>query len=77
MVLDMTKVVRLRIGDILKERGITTAQFAEMAHITQFTARMLIKGYSNGVELETIGKVCAALGVEPGDLFIYEDDVLS
>lgn len=77
MGLDMAKVVRLKIGELLKERNISVAQFTKKAHIAPYTARMLAKGYSDGIELNTIAKVCAALEIGPGEIFVYEEDGLN
>lgn len=73
MLTDMSKV-RLRVGEILKEKNMTITDFAELAHIAPGTARMLAKGNTERVDLFTMAKICDALGIKPGDLFVQEED---
>ena len=71
---DMTKVVRLRIGELLKDRKMSSLDLAEKAGIAPLTARQLAKGRTERMDLVTMGKVCAALGVEPGELFVMTEE---
>ena len=75
MILDMSKVVRLRVGELLREKNMSTTDLSNKAKIAPLTARMLAKGNSEMVSLAVMGKVCEALEVEPGDLFHLVEEV--
>jgi DNA-binding Xre family transcriptional regulator len=71
---DMTKVVRLRIGELLNARNMSSLDLSEKAKIAPLTARNLAKGRTERVDLDVMGKVCEALEVEPGDLFYLVEE---
>jgi DNA-binding Xre family transcriptional regulator len=70
----MAKVVRLNIGDLCRERKWSPNDLAREAGITPLTARNLIRGNTERIDLVTMTKVCNALGVDPGSLFSYSED---
>lgn len=74
MEIDMTKVVRLRIGELLRERNMSSLELSEKAKIAPLTARNLAKGRTERVDLDVMGKVCEALNVAPGDLFYLTEE---
>lgn len=61
--------LRLRVGDILKERGMTPGQLALLAGIQANTARALVRGVNERLDVPVLNKVAAALGVRPTELF--------
>ena len=69
----MGGMVRLRIAKLLEERGLNAHQFAARAGLPITTAYRLAKGGGKIKQLNvrTIDKICAALKVQPGDLFEY------
>ena len=69
MEINMAKVVRLRVGELLRERNMSSGDLSEKAGIAPLTARMLAKGQTERVDLVVMAKVCTALNVEPGELF--------
>lgn len=69
----MPRTVRMTVAEILNKKGITTAQFAEKAGLTYTQALALRRGAYNRIDLNTIARVCQALGVEPGELFEFEN----
>jgi len=70
----MTKgTVRLRVPELLQERGWTVAEFARRADLVYNTASWLSRGYYDRIGLTTIAKLCEVFGVEPGDLFEYTE----
>lgn len=64
--------VRLAVSALLEQRHMSTAQFAEKAKLTYNQALSLRRGAYARIDLDTIGKICDALGVMPGDLFQVE-----
>ncbi|NJP06685.1 MAG: helix-turn-helix transcriptional regulator [Chloroflexaceae bacterium] len=66
--------LRLRIGEILRERGISTRDLADRASIAVATARALALGENERVDMPVIERVAAALNVRPLELFKEIED---
>jgi putative transcriptional regulator len=64
--------VHLAVSEILDKKGWSTAQFAEKAGITYATALAIRRGNYARIGLDTIARLCEALGVEPGELIVFE-----
>jgi putative transcriptional regulator len=64
--------VRLTINEILAERNISAKEFKDMAGVSYRTALNLINDKNDRIDLDTIGKVCQALDIEPGDFIVYQ-----
>lgn len=60
--------LRLRVGAVMRERGVSIADLAKAADIAPNTARALYRGVNDRVDLVVLGKVAAALGVRPIEL---------
>lgn len=74
MLSDMTSTVRLRVSEILEQRGMTTADLAEKTGFRYNTALALVRNAYDRIGMDTIAKVCDALEITPGELFFYEKD---
>jgi putative transcriptional regulator len=66
--------VRLRVHDIVKERGMTTSELAQKTGLTFNTASALARGIYDRIGLDTIARLCDGLKVQPGELFVYTPD---
>lgn len=67
--MDMTnKTVRLTVGALLDERGISTQELADAAGINYRTALQLRRGFAARLDLVTLGKICTALECQLSDL---------
>jgi putative transcriptional regulator len=67
--------IKLRIGEILDERDISTAEFAEGADVTYNTALSLRRGGGRRLDLDVLERVCVFLEVGPGELLeLVPDD---
>ncbi len=64
--------VRLRIGEVARAQGLTIKALAERAGVAYNTAHALYTGRALRVDLDTLDRICGALQVEPGELFIRE-----
>jgi DNA-binding Xre family transcriptional regulator len=73
MIMTPPPTVRLTVSDLLEKRGMSTADFAERAGLTYNQALALRRNAYTRVDLSTIAKVCEALNVEPGALFILSE----
>lgn len=68
----MTKgTVRLRVPELLRERGWTARDLAEHTGLHYNTATQLARGYFDRIGLNTIAVLCDGLNVQPEDLFEY------
>lgn len=67
----MSGTVRLRVKQILDERGISIVDAAKMTGLTYHTIAGFYKGYYVRIGTETIAALCDGLGVKPSDLFEY------
>ena len=50
------------------------SDLAELAGLHYTTVRRFAGDVVTSIHKETLEKVCKALGVQPGDIFIYKDD---
>ncbi|WP_312644215.1 helix-turn-helix transcriptional regulator [Hydrogenoanaerobacterium sp.] len=58
--------------DLMKERGLTTYRIRKDKIISEGALQSL--RYGKSVTMDTIEKLCAALGCQPGDLMKYVSD---
>ena len=65
--------VRLTVSQILDKQGMSTGVFAKRAKLTYNQALAIRRGAYTRLDLDTIGRVCDALGVQPGELFTTEE----
>ncbi|HEU4329294.1 MAG TPA: helix-turn-helix transcriptional regulator [Roseiflexaceae bacterium] len=61
--------VRLRVGELMKERGMSIQDLADQAGIAYNTARGMYHGITTRIDLPVLERVAEALGVPPLDLF--------
>ena len=62
-------MITLRIEEILKERGITKTQFAEMMGVAKQNVNLLL----NTTNTQKMEKIAEVLGVKFTDLFVADD----
>jgi len=65
--------VKVRLDDLMKERGLSAPKLAEMAGVDSPRIYAMMRS-PDRVHLRTLGAVCAALNVEPGDLLVLVRD---
>ena len=66
-------MITLRIEEILKERGITKTQFAEMMGVAKQNVNLLL----NTNNTQKMEKIAEVLGVKFTDLFVADDQPCS
>ncbi|MCF6475622.1 helix-turn-helix transcriptional regulator [Nonomuraea sp. MG754425] len=65
-------VIRVRLDELLKERGMTLTELSRRVEITVVNLSILKNGHARAVRFSTLGRLCQALGCQPGDLLSYE-----
>jgi DNA-binding Xre family transcriptional regulator len=65
---DEPMAVRLRLGDILKERKMTQTKFAEISGLSRNTVSSLVHQPAQ-IRFDTIDTICDTLGIRMDELF--------
>ena len=68
----MAIIVHLDV--MLAKRKMRSKELAEAIGITEQNVSLLKSGKVRGVRFETLEKICAILGCQPGDLLEYAPD---
>ncbi|WP_223068093.1 helix-turn-helix domain-containing protein [Paenibacillus caui] len=66
--------IRCRLGDIMKERGLTNKNVVEMTGVSRNTITSLAGNATKRIDYETLGALCRGLGLKPGDLLEYIEE---
>lgn len=61
--------LRLRVGELMREKGISEAVLADKANVTRNTVRYMQRGATTRVDLPILDRIAEALGVRPMELF--------
>ena len=64
----------VNIDVMLAKRKMSVTELSEKLGITMANVSILKNGKAKAVKVETLNKLCAALGCQPGDLFEYVPD---
>lgn len=62
--------VRLRVGEVARQQGLTIKALAAHAGVAYNTAHSIATGRATRIDLDTLDRICGALHVEPGELFV-------
>ncbi|GAA4944245.1 putative transcriptional regulator [Nonomuraea thailandensis] len=65
-------IIRVRLDEMLKERGMTLTELSHRVEITVVNLSILKNGHAKAVRFSTLARLCEALGCQPGDLLTYE-----
>jgi putative transcriptional regulator len=69
------KVIHLRIGALLEQKGISTAELVDKTGVAYNTALGLRRGAIARIDLNVLARICEALDVQPGELFELVDTI--
>ena len=61
-------MIRLRISEVAKEKGISMRKLAKEAGIAYNTLRLIYRNPHRDISLYTLDSIAQVLGVPPGDL---------
>lgn len=63
-----------KLGELLEEREISAVKLAWMTKLNPKTVQDIVKGRYQRIGLDTLAKLCDALGVTLSDLLEYRPD---
>jgi putative transcriptional regulator len=66
--------VKLRIDELLKEKGRSAYWLAQETGIANSTLSNMRTGKTKGIDFDTIDAICSALRCEPGELFVRVEE---
>lgn len=64
--------IRCRLGEIMKERGLSNKEVVELTGVSRNTITSLAANATKRVDYDTLEGLCRGLEVTPGELIIYE-----
>lgn len=64
--------VRIKVDELLEERGMTVADLVARTGLSYNTALALKRNASTTLRLDTIARICDALGVRVERVLVYE-----
>jgi transcriptional regulator with XRE-family HTH domain len=70
---EWTWTLKNRLGEILKERGMTQAELAELTGLRANTISEIVKNQRDVVNRKHIGAIAQALGIEEISVILYFD----
>jgi putative transcriptional regulator len=68
-------MLKLRVGALMKERGITEGEMWKRTGVARNSIRAMMRGSNTRVDLPALEKIARELGVSPMDLFEATDEV--
>ena len=63
--------IRIRLDELLQERGMTLTELAERVGLTLANLSILKTGKARAIRFTTLEAICRELGCQPGDLLEY------
>ena len=70
----MAPGIRLRVPELLKERGWTITRLMRESNLSYPTAHRLAHGDAEAITLETVDKLCKAFGVKVEELIVSDEE---
>ena len=62
------EMLRFCVGELLRARGMSQSDLARASGVSLFTVNAIANNRTVQVKLDTLEKLAAVLGVEPGEL---------
>ncbi|MGP3955012.1 helix-turn-helix domain-containing protein [Nonomuraea sp. 3N208] len=66
------RAIRVRLDELLQERGMTLTELSHRVEITVVNLSILKNGHAKAIRFSTLTRLCEALDCQPGDLLSYE-----
>ena len=70
----MAPGIRIRVPELLNERGWTAMDLVRKANIATATAYRLANGEADAITLDVLERLCQAFGVDVGELLVKEPE---
>ncbi|WP_276913132.1 helix-turn-helix domain-containing protein [Aneurinibacillus aneurinilyticus] len=67
-------MIRCRLGDIMKERGLTNKEVVTLTGVSRNTITSLSANATKRIDYDTFNGICKGLNVSPAELFEYIPD---
>ncbi len=68
-------MIENRVSELLGRRRESITDLARGAGISYAAAHALYHGTTKAISMETLRKLCAYFGVQPGELLVYKPDL--
>lgn len=65
-----TKTIRIRLREVLEERGLTIRAAGELAGVCYPSMLDLVHDRARRMDFDVLGRLCVALRKKPGDLLV-------
>lgn len=69
---DDATAIRVRLDELLLDRGMTLTELAERVGLTLANVSILKTGKAKAIRFSTLEAICRELDCQPGDLLAYE-----
>ena len=66
--------IKCRLSTILGEKRMTRSELTKRANVSINTLRPLWNDDWKGINRDTMEKICGALGITPGELFVWSEE---
>lgn len=67
--------IRVRLDEMLKQRGMTAKELCSLVHITEANLSILRSGKAKGVRFGTLNKICHYLQCDVGDILTCDGEL--
>lgn len=64
--------VRVALDQLLRDRGLSVAQFSEAVGLTPANVAVLKNGRARAIRFSTLDAICDVLDCEPGDILRWD-----
>lgn len=66
--------IRVRLDEQMKAKGVSLTELSERVGLTLANLSILKTGKAKAVRFSTLEAICEALGCQPGDLLVFEEE---
>ena len=67
-------MIRVELDVMLARRRMSLTELSQRVGITMANLSILKTGKARAIRFETLDAICRALGCQPGDILVYEED---
>ena len=67
-------MIRVRLEDLLREKGKSRYWLAKQTGLTPLTITKLFRGETNGIDFPTLNAICKALNCQTSEVIKFENE---